>query len=110
MNNFDAMLEQIKKSAAKRIIESEHCINKRFFTNISKDDILNVIFNGIIIENYPEDKRGRSCLMARQIQGKMIHVCCSPKEDHLKLITVYQANNDVFENDLITRRKRGDKS
>ncbi len=100
------MIKRIKEGAQKRVIESEHCADKRIFTDISKDDILEVIFNGIIIEDYPEDKRGHSCLMAKMVKGRMIHVCCSPKEDYLKLITVYQANTDVFEKDLITRREK----
>jgi len=102
------MIELIRKVAQKRIIESEHCADKRVLTDITKDDILDVIFNGIIIEDYPEDKRGHSCLLAKMVRGRMIHVCCSPKEDYLKLITVYQASTDIFEEDLITR-KRGKK-
>jgi len=61
LRNRLKMIRFIRKVARKIIIESEYCADKRAFTDITKDDILDVVFNGIIIEDYPKDKRGHSC-------------------------------------------------
>ena len=43
-----------------------------------------------IIEDYPEDVRGHSCLMVGETpQGRTVHVVCSPKDEYLAIITAY---------------------
>lgn len=45
---------------------------------------------GDVIEDYPEDVRGHSCLMLGQCSdGRTVHVVCSPKDDYLAIITAY---------------------
>ncbi|MCD6472913.1 DUF4258 domain-containing protein [Candidatus Aerophobetes bacterium] len=42
---------------------------------ISKDEIRQVIFEGEIVEDYPEDKRGHSCLMFTYTSvGRPVHL------------------------------------
>ncbi len=48
------------------------------------------ILDGTILESYPEDKRGSSCLVVGFTkQGKPIHSVCGKSSDRLVLITVY---------------------
>ena len=42
-----------------------------------------------MIEDYPEDARGQSCLMLATPEGRAVHVVCSPKADYLAVITAY---------------------
>jgi len=47
---------------------------------ISPNDIRQVLNNGEIIEDYPEDRRGHSCLIHGFDKNKRaIHIVCSPK-------------------------------
>lgn len=58
-------LNIIKTAAAKRIIYTEHALDEmnREEEMITKDEVGEVVKKGQIIEDYPEDKRGHSCLM-----------------------------------------------
>jgi hypothetical protein len=47
-----------------------------------------VVFRGVVIENYPEDVRGHSCLMLGWGEGDHpLHVVCAPRPDYLAVIT-----------------------
>lgn len=53
---------------------------------ITVEEVRAVVLEGEIIENYPEDVRGHSCLMLDlSVLGRPIHVVCSPKEDNWRL-------------------------
>jgi hypothetical protein len=63
------------------------------------------LFNGEIIEDYPEDKRGHSCLMFGMPNNRRpVHVVCAPKEEYLAIITVYMPSLEKWEADFKTRR------
>ena len=72
---------------------------------ISKDEIKAVINHGEIIEDYPEDKRGHSCLLSGETDlGRIVHVVCSPKTDYLALITAYIPIEDTWEDGFKQRK------
>ncbi|MFZ5906242.1 MAG: DUF4258 domain-containing protein [Nitrospirota bacterium] len=80
----------IREAAEKKIIYSLHALDEMLdeIEMISKDEVRDVIFNGEIIEDYPDDKRGHSCLMFRMsLKNRPIHVVCAPKEEYLARIT-----------------------
>ena len=57
---------------------------------ITTDEVRDVIFNGEIIEDSLEDKRGHSCLMFGMPNNRRpVHVVCAPKEEYLAIITTY---------------------
>jgi hypothetical protein len=57
---------------------------------IEAEEIRSVVEHGEVIEDYPEDVRGHSCLMlGRGTGGRPVHVVCSPKEDYLAIMTAY---------------------
>jgi hypothetical protein len=57
---------------------------------ISPQEVADVIEQGDLIEDYPEDPRGPSCLLAGTTRlGRVVHVVCSPKEQYLAVITAY---------------------
>ena len=73
---------------------------------ISTDEVRQVIKKGELIEDYPEDVRGHSCLILGH--GKIdrpIHVVCSPKEDYLAVITAYLPNPKQWEDNFRKRKE-----
>jgi hypothetical protein len=73
---------------------------------IALDEIETAILSGVIIEPYPDDPRGASCLiMGYSNEGRPLHVLCGNlTEDELLIITVYEPNPDEWETDLKTRK------
>ncbi len=56
---------------------SLHAQKERCEEEIKIADIEHAILTGRIIEDYPEDKRGPSCLILGYSQHKPIHIVCS---------------------------------
>jgi len=101
--------DQIIRAAANRIIYSAHAVDEMNAEDelITIAEVRHVVFKGEIIEDYPEDKRGHSCLMFAVPEGKRpVHVVCSPKEEYLAIITTYIPSLEKWESDFKTRRKR----
>ena len=74
---------------------------------ITTSEIRSVIMNGKIIENYPEDMRGHSCLMLGWgNNSRPIHVVCAPKNGYLAIITAYIPTAKHWEVDWKTRKKK----
>ena len=72
---------------------------------ITTEEVLKTIMNGEIIEDYPDDSRGHSCLLLGAGQDdRPIHVVCSPKEEYLAVITAYLPRKADWEADYMTRR------
>ncbi|MBI3189453.1 MAG: DUF4258 domain-containing protein [Ignavibacteriales bacterium] len=72
---------------------------------VSAQEVKQVIFTGDIIEDYPEDKRGHSCLMfGHGENNRPIHVVCSPKKDYLAIITAYVPTTQHWKSDFKTRK------
>lgn len=57
-----------------------------------------------VIEEYPDDPRGFSCLVLCSIAGKPVHVVCAPHEDALIIITVYRPDISKWTKDYKKRR------
>ncbi len=73
---------------------------------ITTAEVLAAIQQGEIIEDYPEDVRGHSCLMlGRGEDGRPVHVVCAPQEGYLAVITAYLPSLDEWEADFKTRRQ-----
>jgi len=71
---------------------------------ITTSEIRRVIVSGEIIEDYPEDVRGHSCLMLGLGDGnRPIHVVCSPKDEYLALITAYLPDQGEWSDDFRVR-------
>jgi hypothetical protein len=69
---------------------TQHAVERTTERMITRNEIEQAIENGEIIENYPDDKYGPSCLIYGSTDGgRPLHLQCSlpPK---VKLITVYE--------------------
>lgn len=103
------ILARVKEAAAKRILFLPHALNQMNAPErmISTKEVREVIFQGMVIEDYPEDMRGHSCLILGQgHEDRPIHVICAPKFDYLAIITAYLPSSKQWEPDWQTRRRK----
>ena len=103
------ILTQVRESAAKRILFLPHAVNQMNSPErmISTQEVRAVVLRGAVIEDYPGDVRGHSCLILGWGEGdRPLHVICAPKPDYLAVITTYLPSPEQWERDWRTRRKR----
>jgi len=95
-----------EKVSAECVYLSHHAQMERGKDQVSVDDIMAVVLNGKVVESYPEDPRGSSCLIAGQgSDSRWIHVVCGTfDQDDLLIITVYIPNPPKWQ-DPFTRRR-----
>lgn len=87
------MIDEIRRKIARDEFEfSKHAVDQTIIRRISVTEIREAMSKGEIIEDYPEDKYGPSCLIhGKTAGGRSIHVQCSyPARQVLKIITVYE--------------------
>jgi hypothetical protein len=101
--------DRIQLAAAKRILFLSHAVRQmsRADRMITSTEVRNIVESGEVIEDYPEDPRGPSCLVLGYGEmGRPIHVVCSPKPDFLAIITAYLPSEDEWSDDFRMRTKR----
>jgi len=83
---------------------SKHAVDQALLRNILVSEIREAAQAAEIIEDYPDDKYGPSCLLLGFTRaGRPLHIQCSyPSRPLLKIITVYEPNP----NEWIDYRKR----
>jgi hypothetical protein len=86
---------------------SYHALKRLDERNIGLQDLLGALSKSEIIEEYPEDQRGSSCLLlCETLDGKRIHVVCSiDDEDYLVIITAYWPEQSKWIDERKRRRK-----
>ena len=102
------LLEKIRKLTQRQIIYTEHALDRMNAESemITFEEVREVVIEGEIIEDYPEDVRGHSCLMfGVTSSGRPVHVVCAPKEQYLGIITVYVPSKLKCEDDFKTRKR-----
>lgn len=69
-----------------------HAVRRMVLRNISPEEVAEAIQFGEVIEDYPQDKYGPSCLvLGHTFGGRPLHVQCShPGRPLVKVITVYE--------------------
>jgi hypothetical protein len=64
-----------------------------------------VVMSGDLIEEYPPDPRGHSCLLLGfGDANRAVHVVCSPKDEYLAIITAYLPDPAQWSDDFRRRR------
>ncbi|MBD2620610.1 DUF4258 domain-containing protein [Microcystis flos-aquae FACHB-1344] len=68
-------------------------------------EIETVVMTGELIESYPEDVRGQSCLiLGFGENSRPIHVVCAPKDEYLAIITAYLPDPSKWSSNFRRRR------
>lgn len=102
-----AILEEVQKAARKRLLFLPHAIRQmsRPERMITPSEVEAVVVSGELIEDYPQDPRGHSCLLLGFGDAdRPVHVVCSPKDDYLAIITAYLPNPAQWSEDFRRRR------
>ncbi len=88
------------------IVWSVHALERMQEREISKSDVLNVIMNGKIIEDYPKAFPYPACLILGIDSSKRsLHVVCGSKGTIVKIITAYYPNEEKFTQSGETRKE-----
>lgn len=87
------IIKFIRKSIKKsNYLIKKHARERASVRGISMYDIREALLFGDIIENYPEDKRGHSCLIEGCCKGQKIRIVCGISTEVLAIITVFKPN------------------
>lgn len=81
---------------------------RMLYRNISRDDLFELIQQGEIIEEYPDDFPFPSKLVFKIVDGRPLHAVVAFDEESKTriVVTVYEPDSEHFESDFKTRKKR----
>jgi hypothetical protein len=88
-----ALIDDIRTKIAHGEFEfSQHAVGQSIVRHISVQECREAIAAGEIIEDYPNDKYGPSCLLfGRTATGRPLHVQCTyPYRPKVMIITLYE--------------------
>jgi hypothetical protein len=103
------ILRQVRSAAQKKVLFLPHAVKQMLKPErmITTKEVRRTIADGDIIEDYPEDPRGHSCLIfGRGDDNRPLHLVCAPKEDYLAIITVYIPDSSEWSEDFRARVKK----
>jgi hypothetical protein len=93
------LIEQLRAKIAQDQFEfSQHATDQSILRQISVQEIREAFASGEVIEDYPQDKYGPSCLVLGFTKaGRPLHVQCSyPSRPLVKIITVYEPDPSLW--------------
>lgn len=108
-DGFAPIRDRVRRAADQKILYLPHAIRQmaRPERLISVVEVRDTVTFGEVIEDYPDDARGHSCLMLGIGEGaRPLHVVCSPKDDFLAIITAYVPSPQQWQDDYRTRIER----
>jgi uncharacterized protein DUF4258 len=100
------ILMRVRSAAQKRVLFLPHAVRQMIRPErmITTEEVRQVIAEGVVIEDYPADPRGHSCLiLGRGDNNRPVHLVCSPKEDYLAIITAYIPDSGEWSEDFRVR-------
>ena len=106
MSKRDEILDFVRLAGKKKCLYLPHAIRQmaRPDRMISTAEVRSAIENGQVIEDYPNDSRGHSCLLLGDgYKGRPIHIVCSPKAEFLAIITAYIPDSNEWSEDYKVR-------
>ena len=108
MNEKLNILLQVRQSAGKKILYLPHAIRQMLKPErfITFQKVREIIKKGEIIEDYPDDPRGHSCLICGFVNSERpIHIVYSPKNEYLAIITAYLPDPKQWDKNFKVRIK-----
>ncbi len=102
--------DRVAAAYKKRLLFSSHAVEQMNLSErlITPWEVHEIIEKGEIVEEYTDDTRGPSCLLyGKTREGRVLHVVCAPKRDHLVVVTAYTPSLNEWERDLRSRRRGG---
>ena len=108
MQERKELLTLIRQRATERVLFSQHAVRQmaRPDRMISTSEIQQVLEQGEVIEDYPDNARGHSCLiLGHGIGGRPVHIVCSPRDHYLAVVTAYIPTQEEWSDDYRVRIK-----
>lgn len=102
------MIDEIREKIAASLFEfSKHAVDQSILRSISVQEIRDAIKSGEIIEDYPNDKYGPSCLIfGLTASDRPVHIQCSyPSRPFIKIITLYEPDEDLWRDFKVRRQQ-----
>ncbi|MSU59116.1 MAG: DUF4258 domain-containing protein [Pedosphaera sp.] len=87
------MIDQLRDKIRRGLVEySLHATRQLIARNITPEEVAQSVLAGEVIEDYPQDKYGPSCLLlGRTLNQRVLHVQCThPSRPLVKVITAYE--------------------
>ncbi len=104
-------MEKLDIDTIKRLVKEEkirwtnHVIIRLLQRNISRNDVLNTLLNGEIIEEYQNDYPYPSCLVyGKGLNNEILHIVCGFDGNELWVVTAYYPDDIEWEKDMKTRK------
>lgn len=85
-----------QKVKSKEYDLSEHAHKERQEERITTEEIEQILLKGSIIEKYPNDPRGSSCLVGGLVKNRPIHAVCGFRGSRLLIVTVYIPKQPIW--------------
>lgn len=104
---MELTMDILRKLCEERnVIFSLHVLKRLQERGILREDVIQAIHTGEIIEQYPSDFPYPSCLvMGYTIENELLHVVCGCNWEIVKIVTAYRPTTAKFEADLKTRKE-----
>ena len=93
------MIEEIRAKFANDEFEfSRHAVDQTIRRGITVQEIREAVLFGMVIEDYPNDKYGPSCLIfGRTGKYRPLHIQASyPSRPRIKVITIYEPDPNLW--------------
>ena len=87
------MIDPLRDKIRRGLVEySLHATRQLIARNITPEEVAQCVLAGEVIEDYPQDKYGPSCLLlGRTLNQRALHVQCThPSRPLVKVITAYE--------------------
>ncbi len=95
------LLDDLKNKINRNLFEfSRHALDQSLRRRIRLEEVREAIATSEVIEDYPDDKYGSSCLLlGTTLVGRALHLQCSyPTRPLVKFITLYEPDPLLWEN------------
>ena len=103
------MIESLRQKFALGQVEySLHAVRQMVARNITTEEVTQTVLAGEVIEDYPRDKYGPSCLVSgRTGNWRVLHVQCThPSRPRIKVITAYEPDPAEWDETLKLRKPK----
>jgi hypothetical protein len=103
------MLSRVRAAAARKLLFLPQALRQMLRPDrvIRSAEVRRVVCEGEVIEDYPQDARGHSCLLLGfGSEDRAIHVVCTPKEEYLAIVTAYLPDEKEWSEDFRVREKK----
>ena len=107
MSEFEEISQQVKSARENYVLILPHALKQMSVPSryIAVDDLQHALNNFEVVEDYPDDARGHSCLLLGwRKDGTPVHIVCAPRQEYLAIITAYPPQKESWSDDFRKRR------